>query len=346
MARAPRTRSSTAVVDDYTRADVYADFDHLPKIEVALSRLDSLVISATQDSCIEYVFADVTEIHESDSETEQAIRDALKGLEQREVAYCPQDRTSSSNVVFLPSMQSALELQKESRNVFYFGAAKFASLGRSEDRAQKFISEIIQNLSDRRGNRGSRLIFTYTQKTKSEICRIYDFVYNNLHNISNCGLATHITHLKILGFSNITSDVKKNCLDDFTIIAERYAQTVAEATFDTLLLKLEDHERSALIAMRDQQIQKIKPSLVKGIVHGGNRANDRPWGFDKIVEEIRQEVLAALIRETAPTYNSGQGISAENFIGQHITPHVHRFSLPQNVLRRISPAAFSAKYRK
>jgi hypothetical protein len=207
------------------------------------------------------------------------------------------------------------------------------------------LEKIITHLNKRRGNSGARCIFTYSNKDRAEICKLFKFVYNDLHNISFGG-DTLVTHLSILGFANISDDVKAISKNDFTKIAEDFAQTVAEATFDTLLGKMFGSEHHAFASMRDEQIAKLKPSLVNGIINGGSRESDRPWGFDKVVEESRQKLLSALVRKIEPAYSASSSTQAEEFIEKKIQPYFTKYSLPVNNLPHAAPAAYSARRRQ
>lgn len=138
-------------------------------------------------------------------------------------------------------------------------------------------------------------------------------------------------------FANISDDVRANCDKEFCAIADAFAQTVAEATFDTLLKKMDETEKPVFLPIRNEQIQKIKPYLANGIINGGSRTNDRPWGFDKVVEESRQQLLSALIKASVPYFGRGTNISAEDFKGKYVEPKLKIFSLPNKCIDSISP---------
>lgn len=147
-------------------------------------------------------------------------------------------------------------------------------------------------------------------------------------------------------FLDIASYVKLNRNEKFTTIAEELAQNVLESVFDILLRQLDGEEKTAFQSIRDEQIDRIKPLLIKGIVSWWNRVNDRPWGIDKVIEESRQLLLSGLARKILPQFMPDKGLSVDLFIAEEIQPYLLKYSLPRKVLGRISPSAYSAKYNR
>lgn len=322
-------------------------FDHSTK----MSGLKELIQSEPEQT--EFVFLDTSRLGDH---FEDVIRSNLEDLSDSKDAllgFCPHTQ-QGKNILGFPRIVEVLEEHKHVRNVVFFGAAKFAGLKKAEGRAKSSLSDILKHLDNRKGG---RLFFTFDGKTQSQACKIFDFLYNSLKE-NNRLSDVSFNRISVVGYADIFSRVRETCLDredpevlsPMEEIANNYASEVFQLTFNMLNQTLEEaHESKKVVlqfrSLHEQQKETICPHLVKGIIHGGSRANDRPWGFEKLVEETRQRLLSALVREMVPVFHKGSNVHVDDYIAENITPNIDKFSLPASSLLRISPAATDAKYR-
>lgn len=348
MARSPQPRRSGVISSnalDGTNFCLRTEFEKEQQ-SAALSLFLNALREAPDKKRVNFCFLFTADLGVN---SEQSIVEAYNNVPMK-IAHCRSEdatHTNSSSAGRLNmEVSRAFDLVIKNQVVFMHGEEQFRD-GLTYRLADRIYSGSLNTLLKPSANGDRTLIFPFKSFEDPGINSIFGMLQNFI--LSNP------QYSDLIAFSFFTlkpehvdfSDLNTRVLKVFAPHAHSVSKAVFDCVWNESREKLTLELKVAMDKIDGKRIETIQSFLVKGLLHGGNRASDRPWGIDQVTNECRKRILSAVVREAIPVYSSADRSLPEPdvFFKESIQPYFDYLDLPYSCVNEAAPALRSAKRR-